>query len=185
MGVRALFSFIIAVLFRYRTFWMTLKENPPGDETALLRDYAVPVIALVQLAKFPLIGVPKSAMFYGLANFLIDVGALYIMVGGASYLAEHNRLKANPSGMLAVFCFSLTPVWISELFYFAGHWAWLAAVIGIVYAIVINRQGLVTFLGLEPSASGGLLRNIALLQVLTDFAVLMLLRAVMRLFNFI
>jgi hypothetical protein len=185
MDPKQLFSEFVSVLFRFRTFWNRMKENPPADETGLLRDYAVPVIALVQLAKFPLIGVPKPAMFYTLANFLIDVGALYVITGAASYLAGNDSSKKNQQGMLTVFCFSMTPVWISELFYFASPWSWLAAAAGVIYAIVISRQGIVAYLGLEPGASGALLRNIALMQLLTGGVVLFLLRAVMRLFNFI
>jgi hypothetical protein len=185
MAPRELFSSVIAVLFRYRTFWRNLKEEPPADETSLLREYAVAVIALVQLCKFPLIGVPRTAMFYAIANFLIDVGALYILVGAASYIVDQDQAKHRPGDMLAVFCYSMTPVWISELFYFAGIWGLLAAVVGIVYAIVINRHGLTEYIGLDKAVSGAALRNIALLQVLTGGAVLFLLRAVMRLFNFI
>ncbi|NTV97839.1 MAG: hypothetical protein HGA70_01575 [Chlorobiaceae bacterium] len=185
MTPRELFSRIIAVLFRYPAFWSGMKENPPADETVLLRDYAVPVIALVQLVKFPLIGVPRTAMFYTLANFLIDVGALYIIAGAASYIVEHDSSKCSPQKTLAVFCFSMTPVWISELFYFAGPWSWLAAAIGIIYALVINRHGLIVFLGLDQGVSGAALRNIILLQLLTGGAVFLLIRAVMRLFNFI
>jgi hypothetical protein len=185
MAPKELFSSVIAVLFRYRSFWRNLKEAPPPDETTLLREYAVAVIALVQLCKFPLIGVPRTAMFYAIANFLIDVGALYILVGAASYIVEHDRTKHSPGGMLAVFCYSMTPVWISELFYFAGTWSLLAAVLGIVYAIIINRHGLVEYIGFDTAVSGAALRNIALIQVVTGGAVLLLLRAVMRLFNFI
>ncbi|NTU97692.1 MAG: hypothetical protein HGA62_07770 [Chlorobiaceae bacterium] len=185
MGPRELFSEIIAVLFRYRTFWSRLKENPPADETSLLREYAVPVIALVQLAKFPLIGVPRTAMFYAIANFLIDVAALYIFVGAATYLAEHDRSANSPSGILAVISFSMTPVWISELLYFAGPWSWLSAAVGILYAIVISRHGLVAYSGLEPGVSGNAMRNITLMQLLTGGTLFLVLRAVMRLFNFI
>jgi hypothetical protein len=185
MGVRELFSSIFAVLFRFRMFWSKLKDNPPGDETLLLREYAVAVIALVQLAKFPLIGVPRTAMFYSIANFLIDVGALYLFLGAAAYLLGQSSAKKSTAGIPALFCYSLTPVWIAELFYFAGAWSLPAAAVAMVYAIVINRQGLVSFMGLEPTVSGAVFRNIALLQLLGGGALFLLIRALMRLFNFI
>jgi len=59
MGVKELFSAIFSLLFQYRKFWKNLKEGATGDEFNVLRDYAVPVIALVQIAKFPLIGLPR------------------------------------------------------------------------------------------------------------------------------
>ncbi len=95
------------------------------DEFNVIREYAVPVIALVQIAKFPLIGVPRPAMFFAIANFLIDIAALYLMTGGAAYLLEQERPEVSKTGTLTILCYSMTPVWLCELFYFTGGGACL------------------------------------------------------------
>ena len=88
MGVKELFSAIVTLLFHYRKFWRDLKDVAVDDEFMALRDYAVPVIALVQLAKFPLIGQPRQAMMFSIADFLIDIAALYLMMGVQLFLVQ-------------------------------------------------------------------------------------------------
>ncbi len=185
MRPKELFISIFAVLFRYRSFWQKLKDNMPSDTSGLLRDYAVPVIALTQLCKFPLIGVPRPAMFFSIATFLIDVGVLYLLIGGAVYLVDPERPEKIQSDMLTVFSYSMTPVWISELFYFTGVWSWLFAVSAILYTVVISRYGFNLLCEPHTADSRNALRKITLFQVAVNCAVFFLEKALMRLFNFI
>ena len=186
MGVKELFSAIFSLLFRYGYFWNDLKEKEValGDEFNVLRDYAVPVIALVQLAKFPLIGVPRQAMFFSIANFLIDIAALYLMMGGVAYLLARERSETPQAGIVTVCCYSMTPVWLSELFYFTGSWSWLFAFLALSYALVIGRRGLAVMLAVDSGVTGSALRNTALFVITVNTSLFLLIRAVMRLFNF-
>jgi hypothetical protein len=184
MGLKELFSAIFTLLFQYRKFWRDLKEAASDDELNVLRDYAVPVIALVQLAKFPLIGLPRQAMIFAIANFLIDVAALYLLMGGAAYLLARERSERITAGMVTVFCYSMTPVWISELFYFTGIWSWLFAFLALGYTLVIAKNGLAVMLDADSGVTGSTLRNTALFVVTVNTSVFLLIRAVMRLFNF-
>ncbi|NMW21580.1 MAG: hypothetical protein HKK67_08110 [Chlorobiaceae bacterium] len=186
MGVKELFLAIFSLLFRYGNFWNDLKkrEVTHGDEFNVLRDYAVPVIALVQLAKFPLIGLPRPAMFFAIANFLIDIAGLYLMMGGAAYLFARENTETPQGGIVTVFCYSMTPVWLFELFYFTGRLSWLFAFIALSYALVIGRKGLAVMLDVISGVTGNALRNTALFVITVNTAVFLLIRAVMRLFNF-
>lgn len=184
MGVKELFSAIFALLFRHRKFWLDLRQSNPGGEFNVLRDYAVPVIALVQLAKFPLIGVPRSAMYFAGANFLVDIATLYLLAGGAAYLLEHERSESIQSGTLTVFSYAMTPVWIFELFCFTGNWSWLFAFVAIAYTLVIVRNGLIVLLALDSALSATALRNISLFAFAVNSATFLLVRALIRLFNF-
>ncbi|MEI6758210.1 MAG: hypothetical protein WCK85_10165 [Chlorobium sp.] len=184
MGVKELFSAIFTILFRYRKFWLDLRQSNSGEEFNVLRDYAVPVIALVQLAKFPLIGVPRSAMFFAGANFLIDIAALYLLAGGAAYLLDRERSESIQSGTLTVFSYAMTPVWIFELFCFTGNWSSLFAFFALAYTLVIARNGLVVLLRLDSALSATALRNIALLALTVNSATFLLVRALIRLFHF-
>ena len=184
MGIKELFSTIFSVLFRYRKFWLDLKDATQGEEFNVLRDYAVPVIAIVQLVKFPLIGMPRPAMFFAIANFLIDVAALYLMMGGAAYLLYRDRSEHIHSGMLTVFCYSMTPVWLFELLYFTGSWSWFFAFFALIYTLVIARNGLAVMLDFEGDLASPALRHTAIFVVIVNTSVFLLVRAVMRLFNF-
>ncbi|MCX6177981.1 MAG: hypothetical protein NT163_01160 [Chlorobiales bacterium] len=184
MGIKELFSAIFSLLFRYRKFWRDLKEVNSDSEFNVLRDYAVPVIALVQLGKFPLIGLPRQALFFAIANFLIDIAALYLMMGGAAYLLFQERSERIHSGMLTVFCYSMTPVWIFELLYFTGGWSWVFAFFALSYTLVIGRNGLAVMLDFYDGLAGSALRNTAFFVVVVNTAVFLLIRAAMRLFNF-
>ena len=184
MGLKELFSAIFTLLFQYRKFWKNLKEGATGDEFNVLRDYAVPVIALVQIAKFPLIGLPRQAMIFAIANFLIDIAALYLMMGGAAYLLVRERSESIKDVILTVFCYSMTPVWLFELLYFTGGWSWLFAFLALSYTLVIAKNGLAVMLDFHSGATGNALRNTALFVVMVNTSVFLLIRAVMRLFNF-
>jgi len=184
MGVKQIFSAIFAVLFRFPGFWRDMKEGIPDEDFNVIREYAVPVIALVQIAKFPLIGVPRPAMFFAIANFLIDIAALYLLIGGASYLLDRDRPERIQAGTLTILCYSMTPVWLCELFYFTGNWSMLIAFLALSYTLVISRSGMTVLLDLDSGVSGASLRNAALFLVTVNSAVFLLLRAVMRLFKF-
>ena len=184
MGVKELFSAIVTLLFHYRKFWRDLKDVAVDDEFMVLRDYAVPVIALVQLAKFPLIGQPRQAMMFSIADFLIDIAALYLMMGGAAYILVRERSESIKAGILTVFCYSMTPVWLAELLYFTGSWSWLFAFLALSYTLVIGKNGLAVMLELDSDVTGSALRNTAFFVITVNTSVFLLIRAVMRLFNF-
>jgi len=184
MGVKELFVAIFTLLFRNSSIWRDLKEGISGKEFNVLREYAVPVIALVQLAKFPLIGVPQPAMFFAITNFLVDIAVLYLVAGGVGYLLGQERTENSKAMMLNVVCYSMTPVWLCELFYFTGLWSWLFAVTALSYTLVIGKNGLTCVLDLEPVVSRPVLRNTALFVVMVNIVAFLLISAAMRLFNF-
>ena len=184
MGVKELFSAIFTLLFRNSILWHDQKEVLAGKEGNVLTEYAVPVIALVQLAKFPLIGVPQPAMFFALTNFLIDVVVLYLLGGGVEYLLAREQSESFKARVLTVICYSMTPVWLGELFYFTGHWSGFFAFLAITYTLVIGRNGLILMLNLEPEVFRAALRKTALFVVVLNTLAFLLISAAMRLFNF-
>ncbi|MFZ4525197.1 MAG: hypothetical protein ACOYOE_06520 [Chlorobium sp.] len=184
MGVKELFVTIFTLLFRNGSLWRDLKKGVSGQEFNVLREYAVPIIALVQLAKFPLIGVPQPAMFFAMINFLVDIAVLYLITGGVSYLVAPEQSESGKAMMLNVVCYSMTPVWLVELFYFTGLWSWIFAVIALSYTLVIGKNGLTVIFDLEPARSRPVLRNTALFVVMVNIMAFLLISAAMRLFNF-
>ena len=148
MDVKELFSTIFTLLFRNNTLWRNYQEHEgiKSDDYNVIREYAVPVIALVQLAKFPLIGVPRSAMLFAIAVFLIDIAALYLLTGAAIYLLEQGQPESFKDRTLTVVCYSMTPVWLFELLYFTGPWSWLFAFFAVMCTLVIGKNGLRTCL---------------------------------------
>jgi hypothetical protein len=186
MGVKELFSAIFTLMFRHNTLWRNLKDKKgiTDDEFSVLREYAVPVITLVQLAKFPLIGVPRPAMFFAIATFLIDIAVLYLMTGGAVYLLAQERSESFKARTLTVFCYSMTPVWLFELFYFTGTWSWFFAFLAISYTLFIGRNGLILLLDLDATVSARALSNTALFVVMVNTVAFLLISSLIRLFNF-
>ncbi len=184
MGVKELFSAIVAVLLRNGRFWLELKETPPSEESNVMRDYAVPLIALVQLAKFPLIGQPRVAMYFCIATFLIDVAALFLLTGGTLSLFEAKKRERFQESLSRVVSYSMTPVWMIELLYFLnGNWSFLFAAAAISYTLVIGRNGMKVTLDLAPAPSASALRNTALYLMAVNSASFFLIRSLMRLFN--
>jgi hypothetical protein len=183
MDVKELFSAIITLLFRNRTLWHNLKKGDAGDEFSVLREYAVPVLAIVQLAKFLLIGVPRTAMIFAIATFLVDIAALYLMTGGAVYLLAQERSESFKARTLTVFCYSMTPVWLFELFYFTGIWSWLFASLALFYAFVIGRNGVKLLLDPDGTISASALRNTALFVAMVNMVSFLLIGSLIRLFN--
>jgi hypothetical protein len=184
MGVKELFSAIFTLLFRNSVLWRDLKKEEVADEFSVLREYAVPVIALVQLVKFPLIGVPRMAMIFTLATFLIDVAALYLMTGGAVFLLAQDQTERFKAKTLTVVCYSMTPVWLFELFYFTGPWRSLIAALALGYTLVIGRNGLKLLFAPDTTLSFPALRNTALFVVMVNTVAFLLISSLIRLFNF-
>lgn len=184
MGVKELFSAMFTLLFRNSALWRDLKKGEFADESTVLREYAVPVIALVQLVKFPLIGVPRMAMIFTIATFLIDVAALYFMTGGAVHFLAQKQTESVKTKILTVFSYSMTPVWLFELFYFTAPWSWLFATLALGYTLVIATNGLKLLLDLDatPFASG--LRNTALFVAMVNTVAFLLISSLIRMFNF-
>ena len=183
MSVTELFSAIFRLLFQNRSLWRDLEKGSEGDGSTVLREYAVPVIAIVQLVKFPLIGVPRTAMIFAIVNFLIDIAALYLMTGGAVYLLAQERTESIKARTITVFCYAMTPVWIFELFYFTGFPSWLLAILALSYTLVIGRNGLKHLLDLDKPLSASALSNTALLVLMVNTVAFLLISSAMRLFN--
>lgn len=184
MGVKELFSLIVTILFHNSALWHDLKNSEAGDEFNVLREYAVPVIALVQLLKFPLIGVPRLAMIFSIANFLIDIAALYLMTGGTVYLLSQERSESFKARTLMLCCYSMTPVWLGELFYFTGVWSSFFAFGALSYSLVIGRNGLKRMLDIDEAFSVPAMKNTAFFVVMINIVAFLLIRSAMRLFNF-
>ena len=154
------------------------------EEVDELREYAVPVIALVQLLKFPLIGVPRSAMIFSIANFLVDIAVLYLVTGGAAALLGRTGSRNTQAKMVTIFCYSMTPVWLVELLYFTGSWSWVFAALALVYTLVISRNGLSVLFALDEALCGAAMRNVAFFLVMVNTVAFLVIKALMRLFNF-
>lgn len=174
-----------AILFSFRQFWEEFfsqsSDVPQGN---VLKDYSVPVIAMMQLVKFPLIGVPRLAMIVAIATFLVDVAALYLVAGGLSGFIDNGRNRSQPpEEATALAGFSLTPVWLVEPFFFIEGWNWLFAALSICYAFLICRSGLVVLAGRTMRPGRSAMRNSALLLVTVSTAVFFVERALLRLFN--
>jgi hypothetical protein len=183
MSVTELFSAIFRLLFHNSSLWSDLKKGSEGDGSSVLREYAVPVIAMVQLLKFPLIGVPRTALIFAIVNLLIDIAALYLMTGGAVYLLAQERTESFKAGTLTVFCYAMTPVWLFELFYFTGLPGWLFAFPALSYTLLIGRNGLQHLLYLDKPLSASALRNTALFVVMVNTVAFLLISSTMRLLN--
>jgi len=180
MSIKKLFSTIIALLFSHRQFWEDYRSGKAGVVDNVLKDYAVPVIALVQLVKFPLIGIPRQAMIIAIATFLVDVAALYLITGGIMRFFEGERQNRQEQIITAVIGFSLTPVWLAEPFYFLGNWSWVFASAAILFSLFISNNG---FSLLFDRTNQSAMRNSALLLVTVCLAVFVVERGMLRLFN--
>ncbi len=173
----------MALLFSHRQFWEDYRSGKAGVVENVLKDYAVPVIALVQLVKFPLIGVPRQAMIIAIATFLVDVAALYLITGGIMRFFEGERQKRQnrqEQMITAVIGFSLTPVWLAEPFYFLESWSWVFASAAILFSLFISGNG---FSLLFDRINQSAMRNSALLLVTVCLAVFVVERGMLRLFN--
>jgi len=183
MEVKKLFFTIAAILFSRRKFWQDFFSAVTSSEKNLQKDYALPVIAMVQLVKFPLIGTPRLAMYTALATFMLDIAALYLVTGGMLRLFDSGRAGASDTDATALAVFSLTPVWLVEPFYFLGGWSWLFAAVAAVYAVVILIDGLNVFFERNPPPVRSPLANASLLLVGVCIALFIVERGIIRLID--
>ncbi|MDT9546799.1 MAG: hypothetical protein RI826_05615 [Chlorobium phaeovibrioides] len=180
MPLKQLFSAMMAVMFRYRNFWNRVRDGEFPEGVDLLRTYAVPVIAVVQLLKFPLIGVPRPAMLFSIASFLLDVTALYLLSGGVLKLLFPDEPAAMEGKVVTVLAYGLTPVWLFELFYFTPLWSWVVALLALGHTLLISWYGFSLLLGL----SGRPMLRAGFFLAGVESVVFMLSMSLMRLFNF-
>jgi hypothetical protein len=145
MGLKWLFSAIFSVLFHPETFWNDARER--FREVNAMKDYAAPVIAIVQFAKLPFIHVPRMAMLLAIISFTIDVAVLYVLTGVMVSAAEAERSAPAQHEIMTALSFSLTPIWLAEPFGFAGTWRWLFMAAALAYTVFISRTGLQAMLG--------------------------------------
>ncbi|KZK73805.1 MAG: hypothetical protein A3K90_03120 [Pelodictyon luteolum] len=179
-GLKQLFGAMVAVLFRYRRFWLELKAGAWPEGLDVQRAYAVPVIAMVQLLKFPLIGVPRPAMFFAIASFIIDVAAFYVLSGATSRILFQEKAGEMEGGVVTVLSYAMTPVWLFELFYFTGSWSWIFALLALGHMLLISSSGFSSLFSL----SGRSMKTAALFAGVLQASVFVLYMSLVRLFNF-
>ena len=183
MNAQEFFMAIVNILFRNVTLWCSLKESIVGKESDILRQYAAPVIVLVQLIKFVIIGQPRAAMLSGITSFLVDSAGLYLISGAVIALLGKDRSESFKGVVLTVICYAMTPIWLSELFSMTGVWSVLFFLVALSHTVVVSRNGLITMLDLDALQYRSILRNITLLLVVVNSVAFSLLSASIRLFN--
>jgi hypothetical protein len=183
MDIKKLFFSIAAVLFSRRKFWQDYFSAGSSAEKNLQKDYVLPVIAMVQLVKFPLVGTPRLAMYTALATFMLDIAALYLVTGGMLRLLDSGRASASDTDAAALAAFSLTPLWLVEPFYFLGAWSWLFAVVAAVYAVVILIDGMNELFERNPPPVRAPIANASLLLVGVSIALFIVERGIIRLID--
>ncbi len=181
MGLKWLFSTMFAVLAHPEAFWKEGLARREGVNA--MRDYAAPVIAMVQLAKLPLVGVPKPAMILAIVSFILDVAVLYLLAGAIASAAGSDRKTSLQEEILATLCYALTPVWLAELFYFAETWRWLFLVGALLHAFLILKPGLHAMLDLEGPQADTLTGKSALLTSGASLASFMAMTGLIRIFT--
>ncbi|MCF8383618.1 MAG: hypothetical protein K9G39_08535 [Chlorobium sp.] len=183
MDVKKLFLTIWAVLFSCRKFWTDFRAGAPGIGANVLKEYSVPVIAMVQLVKFPVIGTPRQAMITAIASFLADMAAIYLLAGGTMRLLDRENRNDIEESVTALTGFSLTPLWLVEPLCFIDGWNWLFSAAAIVYAMLLWRCGFFLLLERKAPPAGSALRNSSILLVAVSAAVFLLEKGMFRLFK--
>lgn len=161
MGLKWLFTTVVAILRHPEAFWADGAESRRGVNA--MKDYAAPVIAFVQLCKIPFIAVPRAAMLLGILSFIVDVSALFLMSGALMGFIGRERQASSQDKVMESICFSLTPVWLAEpFFFFAGPWSWLFATGALAHALLIVRFGMRSAFGGSPVDPDLLFRKAAI-----------------------
>jgi hypothetical protein len=181
MGLKWLFVTMFSVLAHPEAFWKEQRERHP--ELNAMKDYAAPVIAIAQLFKIPLIGVPRSAMIVAMVNFTVDVAVLYLLSGAIVSLVGRQRPQSFQDDVLTMFCYALTPVWLVEPFYFMGSWRWLFFAVALLHSIFISRYGLQSLLGREVPNMASLFGKSAVIVAMATMTAFMLNSGLIRFFT--
>jgi len=103
---------MFSVLFHPETFWKEIREH--RRDVNAMKDYAAPVIAMVQLCKIPFIGVPRMAMFAAIVSFIVDVAVLYLLSGAIFSILGRDQPESVQHDVMTMLSYSLTPVWLAE-----------------------------------------------------------------------
>ena len=181
MGLKWLFAMMFTVLVRPEAFWKELRGQ--REEVNAMKDYAAPVIAMVQLVKLPLVGVPRSAMIMAIVSFIVDVSVLYLLSGAIATIAGRNRKASLQDDILTMLCYALTPIWLAEPFYFADLWRWVFLVGALVHTVLILKPGLHATLDMETSQVDALMGKSALLTFTATLASFTAMTGLIRIFT--
>ncbi|NTW54814.1 MAG: hypothetical protein HGB15_08685 [Chlorobaculum sp.] len=146
MGVKWLFTAMVAVLFRPEAFWKDAHERL--REVNAMKEYAAPIIAIAQFCKLPFFAVPRMAMLMAIIGFTVDVAVLWLLSGAMTALAGR-RSESIQRDAVTVLCYSLTPMWLVEPFGLAGTWRWIVMAAALIYSLFIARLGMLTMIGHE------------------------------------
>ncbi|NTW51502.1 MAG: hypothetical protein HGB22_02775 [Chlorobiaceae bacterium] len=181
MGLKWLFRTIYSVLFHPEAFWK--ETSVRRREINAMKDYAAPVIAMVQLCKLPFMAVPKAAMYLAVISFIVDVAVLYLLSGLLVSVLGHDRQESLQDDVLAILAFSLTPVWLAEPFYFTGTWRWLFISAALLHALLILRSGMRIMLEKQIPQVDTLFGKSALLVAVATISSFMLSSGLIRFFT--
>lgn len=181
MGLKWLFMTVLSLLFHPETFWK--ERTAERDGVNPMKDYAAPVIATVQLIKLPLVGVPRSAMILAIVSFIVDVAVLYVLSGAISRIADRTRSESVQDGVLTLLCYSLTPLWLAEPFYFTGSLRWLFAAGALIHALFIMKSGLPVLLERQIPNVESLAGKTTLLTVVATIASFTAITGLIRIFT--
>jgi hypothetical protein len=181
MGLKWLFMTMFSVLFHPESFWDDQGRRREGVNA--MKDYAAPVIAVVQLAKLPFVGVPRSAMIMAIVSFIIDVAVLYVLSGAIAAVAVHDRSEKVQEDLLTMLCYSLTPLWLVEPFYFVGSWRWLFLGAALLYSFLILKPGIRATFGSESPHIEALTLKSSLLTLVATLASFTAITGLLRIFT--
>lgn len=182
MGVKWLFRRLFSVLVHPVLFWKEVRDGEAGVNA--MKEYALPVIAMVQLCKFPVIGVPRTAMILTLVSFAVDVSVLYLVAGVLTRMIGTRSRATVSDRVMTVLSYALTPLWIVEPLFFTGRiTGMLFAAAALVYAVMIIRAGLAAMFDDMGKNIDGLHAKSALVLVMASSASFLVMRGLIRLFT--
>jgi hypothetical protein len=181
MGLKRLFMTMFSVLFRPETFWKEIREH--RREVNAMKDYAAPVIAMVQLCKIPFIGVPRMAMFAAIISFIVDVAVLYLLSGAIFSILGRDQPESVQHDVMTMLSYSLTPIWLAEPFYFLGPWRWVFLAAALLHTLFISRFGLQAMFDKEVPHIDALSGKSTMLVALATMTSFMLMSGIMRFFT--
>ncbi|NTU53011.1 MAG: hypothetical protein HGA97_04760 [Chlorobiaceae bacterium] len=178
MGLKWLFTIFISVLLHPEAFWENARKR--FRRVNALRDYAAPVIAMVQLFKLPFIGSPRAAMLITIISFVIDVAILYLLAGAAFSGVSTERTERVQNDIMTVLCFSMTPLWLAEPFYFIKLLKWIVVAAALVYTLLISRLGMQAMFKIESRRRDAFFLKLGFLIIVATAISFMLLDSLTR-----
>jgi hypothetical protein len=132
---------VARMLYRPKTEWTMISDEPVYETQELIRNYALPLVFAAVFWDLVIVGITTKAVFYAMLNFMLSMLALFITTSFVYELAPRFQATLDRNQASKLVMYASTPLWIIGMVQSVFRSVQFIKPIGLIFALYLYTLG--------------------------------------------